>query len=466
MPPQVTQSGYWEQIYQGPWKGIASSVPENMIPDNMSPSISNFVLKNAELRTRARMSIGILGTQDNYPIDVIDTFQDGNTVYHTVMVNRSGLWQLNPNFSLNPLKAWNRVGTFPVQPGPDIPTAHATFLNKFYWTNGDNNLWVWDGITSVGAPVTWKANQLLQLGFTIVDSNGFVQVVTTAGYTGATEPLPAGVPPGHWNQVVGGATTEVTVFPKTPVTWTNNGKPGPVNGFSATAMVDANNGISAGAFFVGILAARMLLLSTVEGPAFSGGGQPFTQRIRWCASGQPNIWDPNINIGAGFIDLLEVPDAISGFLAIGDKTGFVFRTNGISEMTSVSDGILPFDFNHLWASDRGIGNVYPFSISGYGPIGMFIASDDIYNISIGGFKNVGGPAREAIFSDLANASSTPLSTMIPKWSNRYAYLSYLLAIPFGPDTRFWMYALEDSSWTTWVKRNVIVTGRANFVATR
>jgi len=462
MPPQVTQSGYFEQIYQGPYKGIHVSLPENMIPEQMSPLIQNFILKNAELRTRPRMTVGILGTPDGYPIDVIETFQDSNTAFHTVIVNRRGLWQLNPNFANNPAPDWNLIGVFPVQPGPDIPVAHVTFLNKFYWTNGGNNLWVWDGITSsgiptIGNPFPWVANQRIFAGMRVVDSNGNVEICIKAGWTGAAHPT--------WSTVVGGNTTETTVSPHVPAAiWVMNGVPTPASGFYGAALVDALNGVTAGAFYLGVLASRLLMLSTIEGAG--AAGVPYTQRIRWSASGQPEIWDANVNIGAGWIDLLEVPDIITGFLAIGDKTGFVFRNNGISEMTSVSDGILPFDFNHLWASDRGIGNVLAFSISGYGPIGMFIASDDVYSISVGGFKNVGGPARDAIFADIAAATSTPLSAMIPKWSNRYSYLVYLLAIPFGPDTKFWMYSLEEGSWTTWLKKNTTVTGRANFVATQ
>lgn len=458
MSPQITQSGYFEQIYEGPFRGIHVSLPENQIPEVYSPNISNFILKNAELRTRPRMTVGALGTPDGYPIDVVDTFQDANTAWHTVIVNRRGLWQLNPNFRANPAPDWNLIGVFPVQPGPDIPVANAVFLNKFYWTNGSNNLWVWDGISSVGTPFPWVKNQRVFNGFRIVDSNGNVQIVIQAGFTGNTAPV--------WATTVGSNTTDTATGTFPPAVWVNNGKPGVTNGFYATAMVDSANGISAGAFFIGVLASRMLLLSTIEGPAFSGSGAPFNQRIRWCASGQPSIWDPAVNIGAGFVDLLEVPDIISGFMAIGDKTGFVFRANGISEMTATSDGILPFDFNHLWASEHGIGNVLPFSISSFGPIGMFISADDIYSISIGGFKNVGGVARDAIFADLAAATSTPLSTMLPKWTNSYSYLVYLLAIPFGADTKFWMYSLEEGSWVTWVKKNVTVTGRANFVATR
>ena len=132
MPPKIQESGYFEQVYQGPYQGIHSFYPEMLIGENESPDASNVILKNAEIRTRPRMSLGILGTPDGYPIDVVDTFLDGNNVSHTVIVTRRGLWQLNPNFAKNRRRAWNSVGTFPTQPGPDLPVAHATFLNKFY----------------------------------------------------------------------------------------------------------------------------------------------------------------------------------------------------------------------------------------------------------------------------------------------------------------------------------------------
>jgi hypothetical protein len=449
MPGQGKESGYFEQMYQGPYKGTHSNYPENLIAEDESPDNENVILKNAEIRTRPRMSYGLIGIPDGYPIDVIDTFADGNNINHTVVVTRSGLWQLNSNWRNNLRKVWNKIGTFPQQPGPDIPSAHATFLNKFYWTNGGDNLWVWDGISSVGSPVPWVKNQRVFVNFRIIDSNGNVQVVTKAGFTGATQPT--------WATTIGTNTTDTAT--NQAAVWVNNGKPAPANGFYGTAVVDATNGITSGAFYIGILASRMLMLSTVE------NGQSFAQRIRWCPSGIPSIWDANVNIGAGWNDLLEVPDYISGFLAIGSKTGFIFRGNGISEMTAVSDGILPFDFNHLWASDRGIGNVYPFSISGYGPIGIFISSDEIYNVSLGGFKKIGLGAKNAIMTDLSLASSTPISSLFPRYSVGYTYLTYLLAIPMGNDTRFWMYSVDDASWVAWTSKNTIVTGRANFVFT-
>ena len=445
---------YFEQHYQAPFKGIHNELPANIIGQEYSPLINNFILKSGEIRTRPRFDFGIRGPVDNYPIDIISTFQDSNTVFHTVVVTRTGLWQLNPNWRANIQKnnktnPWNLIGAFPVQPGPDIPSAAVTFLNKFYWTNGDNNIWVWDGIQSIGSPSSWPKSQLVQLGFRIIDSNGNVQVVQQAGTTGTIAPV--------WSATIGVTTADNSTV------WVNNGKPVAANGFISTAVIDATNGITAGGFFIGSLASRMLLLSTIEGKLSST--QTFLQRLRWSPSGITSIWDPTVNIGAGYVDFLEVPDFITGFMSIGNKTGFVFRQNGITEMTAVSSGTAPFDFNHLWASERGIGNIFPFTIANYGPIGMFISAEDVYNLSLAGFKRVGGVARNGIIKDLANATSTPVATLFPRFSNGYAYLVYYLAIPLGRDTKIWMYSLDDDSWVNWLNTNIIITGRPTLVVT-
>lgn len=452
MPAKIGQNGYFEAVYQGPWEGNISEVPENMMPDSASPNCQNFLFRQAEIRTRPRISVGVLGAPDGYPIDLIETFLDGNNVTHTVIVTRTGLWQLNPNVSNNTKKPWNLIGSFPVQPGPDVPAAFQVFLNKIYWTNGGINLWSWDGIQSVGSPFPWPKSSRVFLNTRVIDSNGNVEICTQAGNTGSVVPT--------WSATIGQPTTDTATL--NPAMWVNNGKPAPANGFWGTAVVDANAGITSGGFFLGTMDSRLLMLSTVEGSGLSG--QSFAQRIRWSPSGLPSIWDPNVNIGAGYNDFLEVPDVITGFMTIGNKTGFVFRVNGITEITSVGSGILPFDFNHLWASERGIGNVLPFSVANYGPVGMFISSDDIYNISLGGFQKASSGSRTDIMSDINNASSTPIASMIPRLSNNYIYLMYVLCIPMGSDTKFWIYSLDDHSWAPCLKKNCFVTAAPHFVA--
>lgn len=59
-------------------------------------------------------------------------------------------------------------------------------------------------------PGAWAATQAYTVGETVLDSNNNVQICTTAGTSGATEPA-------SWATVVGATTTDATV------TWTNTG---------------------------------------------------------------------------------------------------------------------------------------------------------------------------------------------------------------------------------------------------
>jgi hypothetical protein len=135
-------------------------------------------------------------------------------------------------------------------------------------------------------------------------------------------------------------------------------------------------------------------------------------------------------------------------------------------MTSISQGLLPFDFNHLWASDRGIGNVFPFTIAGYGPIGIFISSDDVYELSLGGFKKIGGTARNAIFDDLGSAVITPIASLFPSYLNSYPYLTYKLSIPqAGGKSKNWCYFVEAEAWFPWTENQGFETGKSRLVPT-
>lgn len=444
---------YFELKYRGPWRGINVSVPEDALSPDYSPYMVNFILKNGEIRTRPNQSLYIPGPPDGTPILFITTFFDSNNVYHTCIASSSGLWQLNRNWSFNSnyprrKNPWSLIGSFPVQPGPNNPAAVQVFINKLFWTNGGTNLWSWDGITSVNNPSLWKAKTSYQQGAQIIDSNGNVEVAGNSGYSGAAAPA--------WSVTLAGTTADNGT---TPITWTMGGKPAAANGFSAVAMVDATNGITAGAFFLIELNAQLIMLNTVE----SSGGN-FPQRVRWTPSGLPTIWDPNVNIGAGFNDELDVSDSILGAFTVG-TTAFILRTNGITELTSTGTGINPFNFNHLWASDRGIGNIYPFGYASYGPLGIFISSDDIYNVSLGGFKRIGGVARDAIYNDLFAAIGPPVGSIIPYYQLNYVYNHYRLSIPQSNGTKTWVYAIEDDSWQPEFKSNTYFSSHTRYCYT-
>jgi len=450
----MAKDTYFEVEYHGPWKGIDSSLPENYIPLEASPSFQNFILKEGEIRTRPKQSFYLPGTPDGEDIDGIFTFMDSNGIIHTVATSCTGLWSLNPGWKNNSNKSnlvWSLIGSYKNLPGGCYPTAVCTFLNKFYFSNGDNNLWVWDGITVSNKLNPWQADNNYYIGNQIVDSNGNWQIVTQAGISGDSAP--------SWGNTIGAITNDGSGS----LQWTENGKPQIYSGgLQSTAIVDATNGIFCGAYFLGELGTHLIMLNTLEGT--SNSYQNFSQRVRWSPAGIPNIWDPNVNIGAGYEDLLETPDSITGDLFIG-ATGFIFRINGITEMSiNTSSGTSPFNFNHLWASDHGIGNVFPFSIAGYGPIGIFISIDEIYEVSLGGFKEIGGNALTAIFNDINNATSTPIATIYPIYQRNYVYLVYELMIPIGNNTSIWRYSIKDKSWQHDFLTNRIPTGRPNFIA--
>jgi hypothetical protein len=442
---------YFEIKFKGPWKGVNSNIPEDQQTVDSSPYMNNFILKNGEIRTRPVQSLYIPGPPDGNPVLFIHTFQDSNNVNHTCCVTSSGLWQLNRLWTRNstkPNKVWSLVGSFPVQPGPNNPASVQVFVDKLFWTNGGQNLWMWDGITSVSAPALWQKNTPYLQGSQIIDSHGKVQVASNSGISG-------GVTPG-WSVTLAGTTVDAGT---TPITWIMGGVPAAANGFSSVGMVDATNGITAGALFLIELNAQLIMLNTNE----SVGGY-FTQRVRWTPSGLPTIWDPNVNIGAGFNDELDVPDSILGALTVG-TTAFILRQNGITEVTSTGQGINPFAFNHLWASDRGIGNIIPYGFAAYGPLGIFISSDDIYNVSLGGFNRIGGTARDAIYDDLYQAVGYPVGSIIPYYQGNYVYNHYKLVIPQSGGTKIWNYSIEDSSWQPEFKSNTFFTGHSRYCYT-
>lgn len=226
-----------------------------------------------------------------------------------------------------------------------------------------------------------------------------------------------------------------------------------------------NNGIGtatvvAGGYFLVELDAHLVLANTNE--LVAGVATSFPQRVRWSASGQTTVWDPAVNVGAGYNDMLDCPDSITGLITIG-RTGYVFRTNGITEMIPIGGGVQPFIFNHLWASDRGIGSVYPYSVASYGSIAIFISTEQIYQMSVSNFKPIGGGARDLIYNDLNRSVAQPTANIVPMFSKKYIHLIYLLAIPIDDgSTVVWQYSLEEGDWSRFTLSNNVLTSKARF----
>lgn len=208
------------------------------------------------------------------------------------------------------------------------------------------------------------------------------------------------------------------------------------NNFGAAFLTETNNSI--------------LAAYTSEQATPGGAITTFSNRIRWSGNGlnlnAVGLFDPAVNLSAGSNDFLDVPDAITGLLSIGSSVTYIFRTNGITEQSVNSSGVLPFTWNHLWGQQMGIGNVFPGLISSYGSIGMFVDYENVYQVSLYSFEPVGGTARDAIIADLQNATGTPYGGFADQVVAGYVWLTYHICIPLAGGMKEWVYDLEQKSW--------------------
>lgn len=181
----------------------------------------------------------------------------------------------------------------------------------------------------------------------------------------------------------------------------------------------------------------------------------FPYQIAWSAAGQQyGIWNPldmsSNATGAGFNNLPDVEDEITGALFIG-PTVYCIRRTGITEITALNSGIQPLNFDHMWASHKGVGTVFPETIAQYGPKGAFVAKDDIYSLGIDGISTFGGSAKRAIYTDL-QAASVIQSSMVALTINGAPELCYILALQIVNSdastsiVRTYIYGFESKQW--------------------
>lgn len=193
--------------------------------------------------------------------------------------------------------------------------------------------------------------------------------------------------------------------------------------------------------FIGVLANHLVTCYTTEPEPGVGGSTEYKQRVRWSASGDPNDWT---SFSAGFSDLLEVPDEITGFATLG-RAGYVFRTNGITLMTATGSGTAPFQFDQVTNSPIGIGNKYPYSLATFGGLSAFVSANDIYGFDGTTLTAFGGEAKKKIFADIAASSGDQITGwIVPRLGNGFDYLSYWLSIPGVNIT--WVYSYDDQAW--------------------
>lgn len=234
-------------------------------------------------------------------------------------------------------------------------------------------------------------------------------------------------------------------------------------------VTEVTGGLFGGAYIFE-LAGSICIANTAELQVGTTGSHAFPYRIRWCVAGQDTEWDPNNFRGAGFIDMLDCPDDITGVMQMG-TIAYILRTNGLSQMIPTGVGDSAFSLSHMWASDVGTGELYPYLSASFGSIGFIVSKEDIYSITISSLNPIGGVAKYAIYSDLITTTDIAFGQMVgfitqkQSYGNVYPVYQMLFQVNTSPPFNMvgWSYALDDKAWVRSFYSNHYLTGRPNFV---
>ncbi len=410
--------------YTGPWKGLNTDNPENSIGPNEAVECDNFILRGGEIRTAPRLVNFSRGLGQHQEIcRGISGFLDQNNAYHTVAISDIATYQLS-NTGI-----WQILNKLPITGGGF--SSFAQLLTKLFFTNYSPNLYSWTGMSNtvaieypgIGARYVFELDARLVLLST-------VEVVNSSYF-------------GVWSSTTAYTTGQIVFY----------------NNIYFVA-VSGSTGIVPGTNIV------YWITTKLTGPV-----EYFEQRIRATPSGATNIFLPagadGLATGAWFDDMLDCPDILTGVITVG-PSAYLLRTNGISQLTpngSNVNGAAPFNINHMWASERGMGSLYPSACAQYGALGIFVSTEDIYSLTPSGFQSIAPSVRYALLHDLANATYTPVGTIVPVLSNGYVYPLYMLTIPQGEDTFVWCYSINEQQWFRRILEKLQVTCPPKYVYT-
>lgn len=144
---------------------------------------------------------------------------------------------------------------------------------------------------------------------------------------------------------------------------TGNGQFAPVDGGGKVTQLPA-------ARYLEQFADRIVAAYTTETVPAAG---TFEYRVRWCVNGVPNNWD---DTGAGYNDLIDTPDFITGLKKQGNLL-FVYKESNIIQGSKTGSATQPF----AWAPfTNEVGLIAPRSLVAAGDKHIFLSSDNVYII--------------------------------------------------------------------------------------
>lgn len=173
-------------------------------------------------------------------------------------------------------------------------------------------------------------------------------------------------------------------------------------------------------------------------------------QFAWSAAEeQYSIWTAlganGLVTGAGYNNLPDVEDIITGLIMEG-PTGYIIRQQGITEVTPLSNGTDPFDFNHLWASHQGIGSKFPYAATQYGALGYIPANDDIYTIGYAGINVITGIAKSAIYGTVINSFTGVIAGAGYLSIDGEASSVFFICTVAGPNSPGFLYWQATNTW--------------------
>jgi hypothetical protein len=168
------------------------------------------------------------------------------------------------------------------------------------------------------------------------------------------------------------------------------------SGASGTGLVLASN--FTGGSIIGTLDDYLLQMNT---NSLVDGEKP--TRVNWSSPGAFSVWDPSIDRSAGFNTLVNIEDAITGFISLA-SVGLIIGQKGMVEASPTGIGIQPFSFTSLWTSEVGQGILYPNTVAQYGQNTYASSDDGVYKISTAGFNEISEHIRTLLLGPVQESS--------------------------------------------------------------
>lgn len=169
-------------------------------------------------------------------------------------------------------------------------------------------------------------------------------------------------------------------------------------------------------------------------------------RVRWSANGNVNDWVPDLDTGAGLLQVQETSmRPLTGGFVLNDRA-YVTTEREILELVVTGQVANPFRVD---SRVQGIGMIAPHSWAAADYFGFLLGPDNVYSWDGANLKPVGERVQESIFSNLRLGSivdGNPQRIQGEVFHRRHEYWLFTTTGPSlsGPDV--WIYDYRADKW--------------------